>query len=123
MNGFDTYVTESMLTKKEQDLASEKPFAKARPRQRPTVTLTPVSIPVRERRWTDIETQRSHDHKCHEVSKKPSPDCYDMVNQSLEEATEQSTAVTSSKSAGGRGSTVLRNGYLKIGYWQTEEER
>ena len=27
--------------------------------KRPTVTLTPVSIPVREREWIDIETQRS----------------------------------------------------------------
>ena len=56
---------------------------------------------------------------------KPWPDCYDMINQSLEEATEQSTAVTSSKNAGRRSSTMLRNGYLKIGYqlWQTEEER
>ena len=46
-----------------------KPIAKARPRQKPTVTLTSVSIPVRERIWIDIETQRSHDHKCYEVSK------------------------------------------------------
>ena len=55
---------------------------------------------------------------------KPWPDCYDMINQSLEEATEQSTTVTSSKSAGRRSSTMLRNGYLKIGYqlWQKEEE-
>ena len=46
-----------------------------------------------------------------------------MINQFLEEATEQSTTVTSSKSAG-RSSTMLRNGYLKIGYqlWQQEEE-
>ena len=43
-----------------------------------------------------------------------------MINQSLEEATEQSTTVTSPQSAGSRSSTVLRNGYLKIGYqlWQ-----
>ena len=57
-----------MLTKKEEDIASVKPIAKARPRQKPTVTLTSVSIPVVERKWIDIETQRSHDHKCHEVS-------------------------------------------------------
>ena len=48
-----------------------------------------------------------------------------MINQFLEEATEQSTTVTSSKSAGGRSSTVLRNGYLEIEYqlWHEEEER
>ena len=46
-----------------------KPIAKARPRQKPTVMLTSVSMPVLERKWIDIETQRSHDHKCFEVSK------------------------------------------------------
>ena len=58
-----------MLTKKEEDIASGKPIAKARPRQKHTVTLTSVSIPVLGRKWIDIETQRSHDHKCCEVSK------------------------------------------------------
>ena len=56
VSGVDKYVTESMLTKEEVDFASGKPFAKARPRQKPTVTLTSVSIPVRERKWIDIET-------------------------------------------------------------------
>ena len=46
MNGFDEYVTESMLTKKEEDIASGEPIAEAGPRQKPTVTLTSVSIPV-----------------------------------------------------------------------------
>ena len=69
VNGFDKYVTESMLTKEEEDIASVKPIAKARSRQKPTVTLTSVSIPVRERKWIDIETQRSHDQQCFEVSK------------------------------------------------------
>ena len=49
VNGVDTCVTASMLTKKEEDRASEKPIAKARPGQKPTVTLTSVSIPVLER--------------------------------------------------------------------------
>ena len=64
VNGVDKYVTESMLTKDEEDIALEKPIAEARPRQKPTVTLTSVSIPVLERKWIDIETQRSHDQKC-----------------------------------------------------------
>ena len=64
VNGVDKYVTESMLTKEEEDIASEKPTA-----HKPTVTLTSVSIPVRERRWIDIETQRSHDQKCSDVTK------------------------------------------------------
>ena len=62
-NGVEKYVTESMLTKKEEDIASGKPIAKARPRQKPTETLTSVSIPLLERKWIDIETQRSHDYK------------------------------------------------------------
>ena len=69
VNCVDAYVTESMLTKKEEEIASGNPIAKARPRQKPTGTLTSVSIPVLERKWTDIETQRSHEHKRREVSK------------------------------------------------------
>ena len=40
VNGVDKYVTESMLTRTEEDIASWKPMAKARPRQKPTLTLT-----------------------------------------------------------------------------------
>ena len=68
VNGVVSYVTESMPTAKEEDIASGKPIAEARPRQKPTVTLTSVSIPVLEKKWIDIETQRSHDHKCCGVS-------------------------------------------------------
>ena len=46
VNGVEKSVTEPMLTKKEEDIASVKPIAKARPRQKPIVTLTSVSIPV-----------------------------------------------------------------------------
>ena len=49
VSGVYKCVTESMLTKKELDTVSEKPIAKARPRQKPTVTLTSVSILVLER--------------------------------------------------------------------------
>ena len=54
--------------------------------------------------------------KCQKLS----PDCYDMMNQFLEESTERSTTTTSLKSAGRRSSTTLRSGYLKNGYqnWQ-----
>ena len=62
------YMTESMPTAKEEDTASGKPIAQARSRQKPAVTLTSVSISVLEREWIDIGTQRSHDHKCYEVS-------------------------------------------------------
>ena len=69
VNGVDKYVTESVPTAKEEDTAAGKPIAKTRPRQKPTETLTSVSIPVTARKWINIETQRSHDHKCYEVSK------------------------------------------------------
>ena len=69
VNGVDKYVTESMPTTKEENTASEKPIAKARPRLKPTITLTWISIPVLEKIWIDIETQRSNDQKCFEVSK------------------------------------------------------
>ena len=49
MNGVHKYVTESMLTAKEEDIASVKLIAEARPRQKPTGTLASVSIPVTEK--------------------------------------------------------------------------
>ena len=51
VNGVDKYVTESMLTKEEEEKASGTPMVEARPRQKPTVTLTSVSIPVLGRKW------------------------------------------------------------------------
>ena len=73
VNGVDRYVTESMPTAKEEDIASGKPIATPGPKQKPTVTSTSVSIPVLERKWIDIETQRSHDQKCYRVSKAITP--------------------------------------------------
>ena len=67
-NGVDKYVRESMLTKEEEHRASGRLVAKARPRLKPAVTLSSVSILVRDRKWIDIESQRLHDQKC-EVSK------------------------------------------------------
>ena len=63
VHGVDTYVTESMLTTKEDYIASGRPIAEARPRQKPAVTSTSVSIPVHERKWIDIETPRLNDQK------------------------------------------------------------
>ena len=115
MNGVDKYVTESMPTEKEEDIVSVKGSAEPRPRQKPT-----VFIDFRFRHWNTTITRSQVLWSV----KKPWPDCYDMINQSHEEATERSTTVTSSKSSGGRSSQVLPNCYLKIGYqlWQKEEE-
>ena len=63
VNGVDRYATESTSTAKEENAASGKHTAKARPRHKPAVTLTAISIPVLERIWIDIETQRSIDQK------------------------------------------------------------
>ena len=73
VNGVDKYVTESMLTREEEDIASVKHIAKARPRRKPIITLTSVSILVRNRKWEDIEKQRSDDTKSYEVSKSHDP--------------------------------------------------
>ena len=72
--------------------------------------------------WIDIETHNDHTIMSFMNRQKPSLDCYDMIIQSLEEATERSTTVTSARR---RSSTILRNGYLKIGcqLLQKEEER
>ena len=111
-NGVEKYVTESMLTKKEEDIASGKPIAKARPRQKPTETLTSVSIPLLERKWIDIETQRSHDYKWYEVSKAMTrlPRHDQSVPRGSDGAIQYSDII---KIAGRRSSTMLRNGYLK----------
>ena len=63
VNGVDKHVTELDADRERRDIASGNPVAKERPRLKPTVTLTSVSIPVLERKWIDIETQRSHDQK------------------------------------------------------------
>ena len=80
VNGVDKYVTESMLTKKEQDIASVKPIAKARPR--PFLFLFLKG---------NGSTLKHNDHTIKSVltCQKPLPDCYDMIKQSLEGCTEQ----------------------------------
>ena len=45
-----------------------KPVAKAKPRPTRTLTLSPVSIPYRERNWVDIEPGK-YSQGCNEVSK------------------------------------------------------
>ena len=69
VNGVEKYVTETTETiEDEQRRASEKPIAKARPRMKSTITLTPVTVPLRERMWMDINPG-DYDHKCCVVSK------------------------------------------------------
>ena len=48
VSGIDKNLTESMQTEEEEHRASGRPVAKARPRLKPAVTLSSVSIPVRD---------------------------------------------------------------------------
>ena len=77
VNGVDRCVTESMPTAKEEEIASVKPIAKARPWQKPTVTLTSVSIPVLKGNGS---TLKHNDHTIKSVieCQKLSPDCCDI---------------------------------------------
>ena len=94
------YVTESMLTAKEENTASVNTNAKAGPRQKSTVTLTSPFLFLFLKGSGSILKHNHHMIMSVTMCQKLSPDCYDMINQSLGEATERSTTVTSSKSAG-----------------------
>ena len=61
VNGIDKYVTETSETislGNVEHRVTGKPIAKAKPRPIPTVTLSLISIPVRERNWIDINPER-----------------------------------------------------------------
>ena len=55
MNGVEKYVTETIETiEDEEHRVLGKPIAEARPRMKATTTLTPVSVPLHERKWMDV---------------------------------------------------------------------
>ena len=65
MNGVEKYLTETTETiEDEEHGALGKPIAKARPRMKSTITLTPVSVPLHEREWADVNPGhiKSNDH-------------------------------------------------------------
>ena len=69
MNGVNTYVTETTeVIENTEHRETGKPVAKARPRLKPAVTLSSVSFPARDRKWTDINPEE-YDHDCFSVSK------------------------------------------------------
>ena len=71
VNGFDKYVTETSETSSLGNVehrVTGKPVAKAKPRPMPYVTLSPISIPVRERKWIDVNPERFR-QDCFVVSK------------------------------------------------------
>ena len=60
MNGIDKYVTETSETislEHVEHRVMEKLVSKAKPRPMLSVTLSPISLPVRERNWTDINQE------------------------------------------------------------------
>ena len=68
MNGVDKFVREAMLIQ-EEEKASGKPAAKARPILKPSSTSGWDFTPLEQRQWIDIETQESKDPYCFQVSK------------------------------------------------------
>ena len=62
MNGVEKHETETTETiEGEEHRAAGKPVAKARPRLKPAVTLTSVSIPLCERNRIDVNPVKYHD--------------------------------------------------------------
>ena len=71
VNGINKYVTETteeITVASVENGGTGKLVAKAKPRQMPTLTLTPVSIPYRERKWIDVDPGK-YSQGCFEVSK------------------------------------------------------
>ena len=68
VSGVEKYVREAMPIQ-EEETASGKPAAKARPILKPSSTSNRNFIPISQRKWSDIEVQRSRDHYCFQMSK------------------------------------------------------
>ena len=71
VNGNNKHVTETLETicfVSVEHRVTGKPVAKAKPQTKPTVTLSPISILVRERNWIDINPKRFRED-CFAVSK------------------------------------------------------
>ena len=70
VNGINKYVTEApeeIPVTSVENRGAGKTVAKAKSRPKPTFTLTPVSLPYRERKW--IDSSRKFSPGCFEVSK------------------------------------------------------
>ena len=68
VKGIEEYVREAMPIQ-EEETASGKPAAKARPILKPSSTSGWDSTPMKQRQWIDIEIQDSKDPHCFQVSK------------------------------------------------------
>ena len=115
VNGINKYVSETseeISTESNEHGCTGQLVAKAKPRPKPTLTLSPVSIPSRERKWIDINPG-TYSQDCFEVSKLWS-DCYDMTSQLLEKTMEKWDLTTWQKSSR-QNSMVLRKGPMMLG--------
>ena len=68
VSGVEKYVREAMPIQEEEE-ASVRPAAKAKPILKPASTSNPNFIPMKDRRWIDIEVQKSKNQSCHQMSK------------------------------------------------------
>ena len=71
VNGVNKYVSETSETislENDEHRVTVKLVAKAKPQPKPAVTLSPISIPVREKKWIDINPERFR-QDCFAVSK------------------------------------------------------
>ena len=68
MDGIDKFVREAMPIQ-EEEKASGKPAAKARPISNSSSISDVNFIPMEKRQWIDIEIQESKDLDCFQVSK------------------------------------------------------
>ena len=68
-NGIEKYVKETTETMEDEEYgALGKPLAKAKSRMKSTIMLTPVSVPLREGKWVEVDPGR-YDHECYVISK------------------------------------------------------
>ena len=68
INKYETETSEEIPVESVELVRTGKPVAKAKPRPKPAVTLSPVSFPVRERKWIDISPATVNEG-CFAVSK------------------------------------------------------
>ena len=68
VNGVEKYVREAMPIQEGEE-ASGKPAAKAKSILKPASTSNPNFNPMKDRRWIDIEVQKSKDQSCYQMSK------------------------------------------------------
>ena len=126
VNGIDKYVTETSETISLENVehrVTGTPFAKAKPRPKPTMTLSPISIPVHERNWIDINPVRFR-QDCFLQCQKPWSDCCDMIHQFLERMMEQYDLTIIWKHQGKvRWYFAMANYRLDNVFWQREEDQ